>query len=74
MINKVQALITEIDRADRTRRTMVKRLRKQGDIFSRAKKVLREQGIRPYVKRAKVKTVARRSPSKITQKDVEARV
>lgn len=50
-INKVQILITEIERVDKTRKTMMKRMRKQGEVLNKAKKLLRETGIRPYHKR-----------------------
>jgi hypothetical protein len=52
MSNKVQALILEIDRAQKTRKTIMKRLQRQGEVMNKAKKQLREVGIRPYRKRA----------------------
>lgn len=51
MPNKVQTLITEINRIQKTRKTMRKRLNREDEILMKAKKVLRDIGVRPYHKR-----------------------
>lgn len=53
MAIKVQALLAEIARVEKTSKTMMKRLRKQGVVISKTKKYLREVGIRPYNKKQK---------------------
>jgi hypothetical protein len=60
MPNKVQTLITEITRVQKTRKTMLKRMHREDQILLKAKKALREIGVRPYRRR-----------NKIVEKDVE---
>lgn len=49
--NPIQSLIMEIDRVQRTRKTMLKRLQREGEVIIKAKKYLRDLGIRPYKKK-----------------------
>jgi hypothetical protein len=51
MPNKVQALILEINRVQKTRKTIMKRLQREGEVLNKAKKQLREVGVRPYRRR-----------------------
>lgn len=63
MSNRFQEAISEIARARKTNLTVRKRLEKHDQVLEMAARLLRESGVRPYVKRDKPPKKKRRTIS-----------